>query len=309
MVYNNKMKKKILAKYLFFLCLFINTSFIISAVVEFPLIQSVSYFPYSDHSVLDKGEISSTLDLNHSNIYMFNEERSTINDFESLGTTISFRYGIWQNTTLEIYLRHTAIFGGFLDKFIEDFHSTFNMPDNRRPEYPRFAVHYKYNDSFFYKGNENAFSPLVVGLIRQFYQTGQFSLKGRLSLGLPLSKKPGFSSDKAFLTGGVIMSFRTGKFSLELANHLSFYKRPSWLGDTDIHSVLFHSGIETRLWRFIGGFTFRSSLFKAGDLANNAYQCYFGYKFTKFLEFIILEDFFPFDTTPDISFGLRVKFL
>ena len=304
------MNRKRLIKYLLcWFCVMATYSLTYAAKVEFPLIQSMSYFPYSNNALQEKGKLSWGIDVYYSNVYMFDEERTTLNDFETMSAAIGIRYGLRRGTTLELYYRHTAIFGGFLDKFIEDFHRAFNMPDNRRPDYPRDAVHYKYYDYFSYTSNENAASPLVAALLQEIYRSGHFSLKGRLSLGLPLSKKPGFSSDKPFLTGGLVMNYARRKFSLEWANYLSFYKKPTWLGDEDIHTSLFYSGLEAYLGRFIFGFTFRSSVFKTGDLASDGYQAYFGYKFTRFLEFIILEDFYPFDTTPDICFNIRLRFL
>ena len=276
--------------------------------VEFPLLQSMSYFPYSDNSLLEKGDFSGAVDFHYSNVYMFNYYKTTMNDFETFSTTISLRYGLWHRGTLELYFRHSAIFGGIMDKFIEDFHRTFNLPDNDRPEYPRFSVHYWFHDSFIYTGNQNAVSPLVAAFLKELYHTSHFSLKTRLALGLPLSKKSGFSSDKPFLSAGLMLNYTRGRFSLEASNYLSFFKQPSWLLDTDTRSYLFFSNLEANIGRFILGGNFRSSVFKQDDIAHNAYQIYAGYRFTRFLEFIMIEDFSPFDTTPDISFYARIKF-
>ena len=130
-----------------------------------------------------------------------------------------------------------------------------------------------------------------------------------MALGLPLSKKPGFSSDKAFLSAGLLLRYQKRRFSLELSGYLNFFKQPSWLVGEDLRSSLFFSNLEAYLGRFILGFNLRTSVFKEGDFAHNAYQTYFGYKITRYLEFIFMEDFAPFDTTPDVSFSLRVKFL
>jgi hypothetical protein len=276
--------------------------------VEFPLLQSMSYFPYSDNSLLKKGDFSGAVDLHYSNVFMFNHYKTTVNDFETFSTTIGLRYGLGQVGTLELYFRHSAIFGGILDKFIDDFHRTFNFPDNNRAEYPRFSVHYWFHDAFIYTGNQNAVSPLIVAFLKELYRSSFFSLKTRLALGLPLSKKPGFSSDKPFLSAGLVLNYTKGKFSLEASNYLSFFKQPSWLVDEDIRPHLFFSNLEANIGRFILGFNFRSSVFKLDDIAHNAYQCYLGYRITRYLEFIIIEDFSPFDTSPDISFYARIKF-
>jgi hypothetical protein len=277
--------------------------------VEFPLLQSMSYFPYSDNSLLKKGDFSGAVDLHYSNVYMFNYYKTTLNDFETFSTTIGLRYGLRKGVTLELYFRHSTIFGGVLDKFIDNFHRTFKLPDNNRAEYPRFSVHYWFHDSFIYTGNQNAVSPLVVAFLKELYRSSHFSLKTRLALGLPLSKKPGFSSDKPFLAAGLVVAYQKGRFSLEAANYLSFFKQPSWLVDADTRPYLFFSNLEANLGRFILGGNFRTSVFKQDDIAHNAYQGYLGYRITRYLEFIIIEDFSPFDTTPDISFYARIKFL
>jgi hypothetical protein len=277
--------------------------------VEFPLIQSMSYFPYSDNTLLKKREFSVAVDLHYSNFFMFNHYKTTLNDFEAFSTTIGLRYGLRKSGTLELYFRHSMIFGGVLDKVIDDFHRTFKLPDNNRAEYPRFSVHYWFHDSFIYTGNQNSVSPLVLAFLKELHRSSHLSLKTRLALGLPLSKKPGFSSDKPFLSAGLVVNYTKGRFSLEASNYLSFFKQPSWLVDGDTRPYLFFSNLEANIGRFILGINFRSSVFKEDDIGHNGYQGYFGYRITRYLEFIIIEDFVPLDTTPDISFYARLKFL
>lgn len=310
--YNTQMKKHRFLKQLVcfsWMMVFVLTFNAYPVEVEFPLLQSMSYFPYSDNSLLKKGDFSGAVDLHYSNVYMFNHYKTTLNDFEAFSTTIGLRYGLWKSGTLELYFRHSAIFGGVLDKIIDDFHRTFNFPDNNRAEYPRFSVHYWYHDSFEYREAQNAVSPLIVAFLKELLRSAHFSLKTRLALGLPLSKKPGFSSDKPFLTAGVVLNYTKGKFSLEAANYLSFFEQPSWLKDSDTRPYLFFSNLEANMGRFVLGFNFRSSVFKEDDIGHDGYQGYFGYRITRYLEFIIIEDFVPLDTTPDISFFLRIKFL
>jgi hypothetical protein len=276
--------------------------------VEFPLVQSMSYFPYADNSLLEKGKYSLTLDCYYSNIFMSNHHRTTLNDFEVLGTTIGFRYGIIENGTLEFYYRHSFIFGGILDKLIEDFHRTFGLPDADRPLYPRNAVHYRFHDSFLYTGSQDGASHLTAAFLKPIYRSGRFAIKARAALGIPLSVKPGFSSGKLFVSAGVTASYKKKRFSLEFSNYLTLPGKPSWLPDTDIHPLMFFSQLEAGVGRWIGGFTLRTSVFKEDDAADNAYQAYIGFKIFKHLELIILEDFTPFNTTPDVSFNLR-KFM
>jgi len=285
----------------------------LTAGVEFPLLQSMSYFPYGEQTLEKKGEWSLRLDLHYSNIFMYNHMRSTLNDFEALSAVLGLRWGLWKKGTVEVYLRCSSIFPGVLDKFIEDFHDTFGLDDTGRIAYPRFAVHYWYKDYFSYHQGKTVFSPLVLGLYNQWLSAGdsdssfEFSLNSRLALGIPLASVPGFSSDKPFLSTGVIMAMRYRKLALEFSNYLSFFKTPSWLAGERIHSSIYFFNFEARAFGFIGGLTFRTSAFTEGDIAHNAYQGYIGFRIAKGLELIILEDFAPFDTTPDIGFQLRVK--
>ena len=279
------------------------------AEIEFPLLQSLSYFPYSDNSILEKGTFSASLDLYHSNVYMFNHYRTMVNDFEVFSSTVGVRYGLMPGGTLELYYRHSWIFGGILDKAIENFHSTFNLPDDNRAAYPRSSVNYWYKDYFSYTSGRNAASPLILAFLKKLYQRSSFSLNTRLAVGLPLSNVPGLSSGKPFVTAGLVALYKKGRFSLEFSNTITFLKKPTWLYDEDIYPRVFLSRLETTFKRFIAGFIFRTSVFKEDDIAHDGYQVYFGYKIKKFLQFIIMEDFAPFDTTPDLSFLIRIKLL
>jgi hypothetical protein len=277
--------------------------------VEFPLFQSMSYFPYSENSLLAKGEFSLTSDSYYSNIYMYNHWRSTLNDFETFSSTIALRYGIMAGGTLELYFRHSFIFGGVLDKAIDTFHDLLNLPDTSRYSYPRFKVHYKLYDYFFYKSSQNAASPVVLAFLKNIHQSPAFSLKARAALGIPLSAKPGFSSGKPFFSAGLVGLYRIKHFSLEGSAYLAYAKTPSWMAGEDIRPLTFYSQLEARWKRVIAGFIFRTSVFKEDDIAHRAYQLYLGYQVLNNLEFIIMEDLSPFDVTPDICFNIRLKLL
>jgi hypothetical protein len=265
-------------------------------------------FPYSENSLLEKGRFSVVMDWYWSNDYVFNAGSSNMSDFEMLSGTIGFRYGITEDAALELYYRHSFIFGGILDKFIEDFHHTFGLPDANRPLYPRNSVHYRFGDSFFYNGSQNAASHLTAAFLKRIHESGRFSINARAAVGIPLSGKPGFGSGKPFFSAGMAVLYKKSWFSLEFSNYLGVLGKPSWLPKVDIRPVIFFSQLEAGAGRWIAGFTFRTSPFEKGDEAHNAYQVYLGYKIGKFVELVIMEDFYPFDTTPDISFNLRIKF-
>lgn len=306
------MPKKTLPKIPLLLLLLFQLSGIAPAQeVEFPMMQSMTYFPYSDNTLLEKGQYTLRVNLHYSNVYMFNHQRTIINDFEVFSTTLGFRYGLSEKHQLnaELYFRWSTLSGGFLDKTIENFHSTFQFPHNHRAEFPRNTVHYRYKDAFCYKDRQAGTSPLVLALLKNLYThpDEHFSIKTRIALGIPLSNKAGFNSGKPFLSAGLTLYYREKWLSLDFSNYITWLGKPGWLGEEKLRRQVFFSRLELTAFRVIAGFIFRSSAFQEDDIANNAYQVYVGYKISKHLEFIILEDFAPFDTTPDISFGLRVK--
>lgn len=274
---------------------------------EHPLIQAMTWFPYSDNTTLEPGHFSLGLDLNYSNVYMVNHPRTIVNDYEMFSPTLRFRYGISKSTALELYFRWFTQHGGFLDKGIEEFHSLFGLPGNGRDDYPRNSVQYRYRDAFFYTEGKTGVSPLQLTLFRDLYSKENFSLKGRVGIGIPLSNTAGLSSGKLSFTAGLVLFYKHKWFSAEFSNYISFINTPDWLTEEDFGNSIFFSRLELQGWRFIGGFMFRTSPFNQDDIAHNAYQGYIGFRISRSLDFLIIEDFVPFDSTPDIGFAFRIK--
>lgn len=277
--------------------------------VEFPLVQSMSYFPYSQHSVLEQSDISVGLSLYYSNVYTFDLPGQTFSDFETSSVLLDVRYGLTDGITLEFYGKISSVFGGELDKFIEDFHDSFNLPDNYRYDFPRDSVVYYHKDNFFHTQKRNYASPIILGALFRFYEDDTISLKSRISLGIPLAELPGFVSDQPFLSAGLLFGIRGGIVSLETSGYISFFKTPKWLDTESIDPRIFYSDTRLTIGRVISGFILRTSPLREGDAAHNAYQGYLGVRLGKGIEILIMEDFAPFDTTPDISFkiGVRLK--
>jgi len=304
MNFKNSLKKIVV--FLLF-ALSINSCWILQATdVEFPLVQSMSYFPYSENNTLKKKDYSLSLNMYYSNIYMFDYERTTVNDMEMLSSTLAFRYGFSPRVTFELYYRFVFSFGGIMDRLIVDFHKLFGLSAGGRSEYPRNEVNYRYKDAFSHRGSPMGQSPLVLGVLGHLYSKGNFRLNGRLALGLPLSAKPGFSSSKPFFTAGVILLYKKKNISVNFSNHLSFFGNPNWLGDEDLKNRVFHSEVRLDYKKIFGGLLYRSSPFRMNDLANGAYQVYIGYKIGKYFELSLVEEFPPTDTLPDVSFHLTV---
>ncbi|MCP5047809.1 MAG: DUF3187 family protein [bacterium] len=277
--------------------------------VEFPLLQSMSYFPYAHHNTLDKKEFRLTLDMYYSNIYVFDFERTTINDMEMLSTTLGFRYGLSKRLTAELYYRVASVLGGGLDKLIIDFHDLFNLSEGGRGDFPRNRVNYSFKDAFSYSAGTTGQSPLILGLLGHIYENGHFRLNGRLSFGLPLSSKPGFSSNKPFATAGIILLYenKTKRLAASWATHLSLFSTPKWLETEDLKKQMIHSEIRVDYKHLFAGVLMRGTPFREADLSNPAYQVYLGIRIGKRFEFSFIEEFPPMDTMPDVSFNLRIR--
>lgn len=280
-----------------------------AADVEFPLVQSLGYFPYMYHDILTPSQTRLTLDIFHSNIYTFDFLKTNYNDMELTSATLGVEYGLSRRITLEFYVRPALAWGGMMDKLIMDFHDLFNMSQGGREELPRNKVYYTYKDKFVHRESSLNLSPLVLGARYRLIQSGRFSINSRLSLGVPLSSKAGFNSGKLFFNTGLMVLYRNQNKNLTafLAANALFYKSPKWLEGEDIHQVIWHSELRVNYKWLFGGVIFRSTPFKENELANPAWQIYGGVSFLKIFELALLEEMPPMDTTPDVTFQLRIK--
>jgi hypothetical protein len=276
--------------------------------VEFPLVQSLALFPYFDNSLLNKKQLSIGLKADYSNIYSVDFNNTGVTDFEISSFTLSFRYGISDGFTLELYYRYFAVCGGFLDGGIEAFHDFFNLPSARRDNYPSNTVNYFFQEYFLYNYSTGTSSPLVFSVFKSLGHSRNFNLSGRLFLGIPLLSKPGFVSDRVFWGGGVLGTFVRDHFRVEASVYTSFIYTPEWLNGESLKSVIFIYNLELGYRGFLAGLILKTSPFKSGYFSSNAHQLYIGYRFSKKIEIGIVEDLPPMDTTPDVGFYIKLIF-
>ncbi len=277
--------------------------------IEFPLVQSLSFFPFSENTFLKKNEYSLSLDMHYSNMFMYDDRISYINDMEVLTNVLGFRYGLFRSLAVELYYRFSFIHEGGLDRFVMNFHDIFNLPLAGRDKYPVNEVNYKFKDYFSYSERTAAPSSLMLAAAGRLYRSENVNIMGRLGLGLPLLAKAGFSNEKPFLCAGVVLLYKFRSLAAAFSTYLSFYKAPEWLQDEDIRYNIFMYEIEASYKRFFCGFRYRSTPFTNGDLAHHGKQLFIGYRFARRFEFAIIEDFHPYDTTPDLCFNLRIDLL
>jgi hypothetical protein len=86
-----------------------------------------------------------------------------------------------------------------------------------------------------------------------------------------------------------------------------FFKKPAWLDKEDLRGNIFLADLKVNYRKIFGGLGYRSTPFRTGDLSNNAYLIYIGFRFLKHFEFSMVEEFPLVDTTPDVSFNLTIR--
>lgn len=273
--------------------------------LEFPLIQSFAYFPFTTTRALPRHAWSVDLSSAYSNIFAYDFDRTAISDMECFSTVVGVRHGFSATLTGEAYFRFSQINGGRLDHFIENFHEAFGLPVAGRDQFPRNQVNYSYFDRFSYTGNQAALSPLVVGVLKEFPLRGSCSLAARLALGIPLQTKPGFSNGKPFVTAGLAAGIHRRRFSLEASGYLSWFNKPGWLGERPCRTHMFFSEVKMTWGHLVTGMNFRTSPLRQGDLASTGCLAFIGARIGKRLELGVTEDFGAYDTSPDVGFYLR----
>ncbi len=308
----NMIKKPMEKKsFVFIAILFLTVLFTIPSYpfdIEFPLVQSFSYFPYVKNSILKNGNYDLFIDIGYSNIYMFNYKKDVVNDFEFVNTAIGYRKSISPGINIEFYSRIAILYGGIMDKLIVNFHKLIGNGEDGRGEFPLNTVNYKYKDVFSYNSTMVFAGPLIAGILTKIYDGDKFDINFRVSLGIPLQNKAGISTGKPFVSTGLIFLHRSKNFLTDISLYASFFKRPDWLTSQDVRSRMYYINLHMGWKKIFGGFIFRSTPFIGGDLSNPAYQIYLGYKISNHLSISMHEEIPPMDTISDVTFKILFEF-
>ncbi len=279
-----------------------------SSDVEFPLVQSFSYFPYVQNEMLSNGEESFILDLGYSNTYMFNYEKDIVNDFDTATAMIGYRRSVLRNLNVEFYLRTGIIYGGIMDKLIENFHRLIGNGEDGRELFPRNTLNFTYKDIFSYNSSQVFSGPFIAGILTRLYDSKLIDINFRVSIGIPLQDKIGISSGKPFLTTGVVFLYRKERLSVNMSLYGAFFKVPEWAEAENVRSRMFFYNFHGAYKKIFGGFLFRSTPFRDGDLSNPAYQIYFGYRISDHISISMYEEIPPMDTITDVTFRILFEF-
>lgn len=276
---------------------------------EFPLIQSLAYFPYTENN-LPKGKIFSLgFTLQYANVFMFDAKAPVVNDLETFSTTIAGRLALTKRVTLEAYFRFASIFPGKLDKAIEDFHRLFGLPDNYRNEYPRNSIRYSFYQAFDYREKTNFRSPVILSLHANIFRLSGFSLGSRIGVGIPIDGSTGLGGGKPFFSAGVTATYQRRRTQIDASFYSAWYRKPDWMQSYLTRPAILFSEIKAYWGNIITGMRVRTSPFKTGDMAHTGYQVSLGWRIGTYFELLFLEDLPRFDTTPDIGFSLNVKLI
>ena len=288
------------------LFLLLTTMRVTAVDLEYPLIQSLSYFPFASARGVQPSSWAFDWHGAYSNIFTYTHDKSTLSDLECFSNTFSLRVGFNNGWTGEVYLRFLKIMGGGLDKLIEDFHEKFDLPEAGRNLYPRDKVNYYYHERFNYTSSQSCFSPLMLGVMKEYPLGENGAFFGRLALGIPLSSIPGLSSGKMNLTAGLGASYQKNGFTAQWSGYISWFPEPQWLAGENIRTHMIFSEARIKLEPLSLGISLRTSPFIQGDVASTGFLMNLGFKIMGNVELGVTEDFPPFNTSPDIGFYLHV---
>ena len=155
----------------------------VSGLVGFPAMR--------DAHVLDRGRLRVELHGSLASSYGQHAERgeAIILDGETTGLTARWAYGLgdgWEVEAETSWRRHS---GGFLDRWIEDWHDLWGLPDGGRPEAPRDRLDYRYlgpGARFSLQESAAGLSDLHLAAVRDMWRSDDaaFSIRTGVKLGI-----------------------------------------------------------------------------------------------------------------------------
>ncbi|MFH1757829.1 MAG: DUF3187 family protein [Pseudomonadota bacterium] len=111
-----------------------------------PLVQIYGLPAIGEGSVLPLRAVDARLNVDLANncVADTNPREYLVLDGESTRITLDLRYGIARGLECGVTIPYIFLSGGFLDSFIEGFHSTFGFQQGRRDQYPRNRLFFFY---------------------------------------------------------------------------------------------------------------------------------------------------------------------
>jgi len=165
----------------------------VSGLVGFPAMR--------DAHVLDRGRLRVELHGSLASSYGQHTkgDETIILDGETAGLAGRWAYGLgdgWEVEAETSWRRHS---GGFLDRWIEDWHDLWGLPDGGRPEAPRDRVEYRYlgpQSRFSLREPASGLSDLHLAAVREMWRSDNAALSIRTGVRL------GIGDEDRLLGGG-----------------------------------------------------------------------------------------------------------
>jgi len=165
-------------------------------------------------------------------------------DGEFSRTALSVRYGLGGRAELGVelpFLRHTS---GFMDHFIEDFHTLFGTRQGKRDDFPsdEFGATYSNGEGAFFSTDEDGFHladipvTLKVNVLDPAEDDVGLALRGLLDLPTG-NDDSGFGSGKLDGGAGIILEKRIDKLGVYFSIDQVFRKNPGFLDGVHVAHV------------------------------------------------------------------------
>ncbi|MCP5189468.1 MAG: DUF3187 family protein [Pseudomonadales bacterium] len=184
-----------------------------------------------------RGQLGAALHSSVANIYVSDSSQSEyLNlDGETLRFALDLRYGLAERWDVQLEVPWLKQSGGELDKFIDNWHDLWGMPDGGRSDVPRNLLDYQYvsaDGGFLLDNSDSGLGDITVSLNYAFYQHGD------AVAGLGLGYKFGTGDDEQFLGSGADDYYIALRFSgAHLSNlPLRWHGQVGYLraGDSDL---------------------------------------------------------------------------
>lgn len=129
-----------------------------------------------------------------------NASEQLLIDGETASLNIDWRYGLSKKWELGISIPVLSQGGGFLDGFVDDWHSTFNLPDGNRDSQPQNQLLYSIQNgqqSLVFDDANTGFGDVALSLRRALYNKQQHRVTAFTRLELPTGKAENFTGSNS----------------------------------------------------------------------------------------------------------------
>ncbi len=159
-------------------------------------------FLHADQQYLEKADIENSMSysLSHSSTYTVEESREWVINLDMEITELNFRYKRIIKNLFEFDMDiPVLIFSkGFMDRFLEDYHDTFNFPDYGRKNRPHneFLYEVRRDGNLIIKGKSGTrFGDIRLGVKKPLMSSDDYKLSVRGDIEIPVSNaKEGYSN-------------------------------------------------------------------------------------------------------------------